>query len=137
VDLAVVYVIDSPASATFVNAGHLEELGLDAEALHARALANLRKRSPDLRAAIDQRALAVLKLQDSFDAARLLLLPDTLRDGEEVAAAIPDRDTLAVSPVPKDGDWSRLEKLARTPAGPPLYPHTLRVSRSGIRKAGP
>jgi len=56
------------------------------------------------------------KVLDTYDATRLLLVPSCLQPGEEVAAVIPDRDTLCVTRVPEDGDWSPLVELARIPS---------------------
>ncbi|MGC4118494.1 MAG: hypothetical protein QM765_28855 [Myxococcales bacterium] len=119
-ELVVVYVLDFPASVAFLTEDHRASLGIDAEALHARALANLQKKSPDLRLAVDQKAVSVIKTLDTFDAARLLLLPGLLKEGEELAVAIPDRDTLALTAISPGGDCSSFAKLAKTPAGPPL-----------------
>jgi hypothetical protein len=74
----------------------------------------------------------VIKSMDSYDAARLLLVPDYLNPGEELAAMIPDRDTLVLIKVPQNGDWSPLVKLAKVAAGDPLYRRPLRVTSAGI-----
>ena len=59
----------------------------------------------------------MIKSGDTYDAARLLLVQQHLEPGEEIAALIPDRDTLALMPVPENEDWSNLAELARTPGG--------------------
>ncbi len=115
----------------------MASLGMDETALHSRAIDNLSRLWPveATRQAVENRGVVVTKAHDSYDAARLLLLPERLRDQEEVAAQIPDRDTLVVAPVPADGDWSRLDRLARSTAGPELFAGALRVSAAGIRVA--
>jgi len=57
-----------------------------------------------------------------------------LEVGEWIAAAIPDRDTLFLAPVPPDGDWSGMKKVARTtgPTGYRLLDRQLKVGREGI-----
>src|SRR5262249_52087011 len=111
------------------------ELGLDLEGVHELALKNLRlKFSPDLVTSVlrDNNMVAV-KALDSFDAARLLLIPEQLDEGDEVVALIPDRDTLTLVPVPADGDWDSLRNLARIPASEHLLlDRPLRVRRGGF-----
>ena len=106
--LLVVYVVDRPHSVEYVSDGHLRELKIDADVLHARAMENLRK--------IAERR------GDGHDAARLLLLPEALPPGTSTTAAVPDANTLAlgVSSCP--------------PPGPkPLLPgRLLKVTRDGI-----
>jgi uncharacterized protein YtpQ (UPF0354 family) len=132
--LQVVYVLDSEKSVAYLTGAHLADLGLDAAAVHERALHNLRQRFPDgpVRTAVNERSLCVIKSGDSYDAARLLLVPGYLRDGEVLAAGVPDRDTLFLTAPPADGDWSGLQKLARATAGPRLLDRPLRVTRAGF-----
>ena len=112
----------------------LTELQLTPEEALGVARDNLAATSPRplVRAALQDGSLQVSKMGDTYDAARLLLLPGCLEHGEEVAAAIPDRDTLLVTRVPGDGDWSGLRKLARAAAGEPLWREPLRVTREGV-----
>lgn len=128
--LAAVYVIDSKHSVLYVDAALGALLGLDAAGLHQRSLDNLRASLP---AQAVRGALAgnvqVFKLGDTYDAARLLLVPSLLGEGEEVAAGVPDRDTLLLAPVPKD--WAALAR-ANTPAGETLLLRPLRISSAGI-----
>lgn len=137
--LLVVYVLDHDEAVAYLTRPQLEDLGLDVAALHDRALENLGRRFPAeaARRAIEEatggRGLSVLKSGDSYDAARLLLLPRHLREGEVVAAAVPDRDTLAVAPVP-EGDWTPLRKLAGLASGPVLLDRPLRVTREGVSR---
>lgn len=128
-------VVDSEASVRYLNADDLEELGLTADDALARAVDNFRDTLPGavVRNTLDQGELSVFKDLDSYDAARLLLVPDLLGEGESVVALIPDRDTLALAPVPADGDWSSLRKLAHNAAGPPLWTEPVVVTRAGLR----
>jgi uncharacterized protein YtpQ (UPF0354 family) len=133
--LRTVYVIDSPNSVRYVTEDDLNDLGLDLLGVHRLALDNLRERfSPDpVREAVRKDAIVTIKAMDSFDAARLLLVPEFLKEGEELAALIPDRDTLTLVPIPVDGDWKELRKLARVPASEHLLiDRPLKVSREGF-----
>lgn len=136
-DLHVVYVVDMPDCVQFVTPEILQSLGIDRTELHALALANLRKRwSPEpVRTVLDKRALTVVAAQDGFDASRLLLVPESLQPGEQIAAVVPDKNALALSPVPEDGDWAKLISLAQTlEATPPrLSSQPIRVSNTGFR----
>jgi hypothetical protein len=117
--LSVVYVIDSEDSVLFLTGEHTAELGLDSTALDELALRNLETTFPAaaVRSVIEKNTANTFKMMDSFDATRILLVPKHLQPGEEVVAVIPDRDTLFLAPVPQNGDWSGLKKLARVPSG--------------------
>lgn len=90
--LVVVYVLDLERSVSFLTARHLDELGLDRAGAHALALGNLAGRTPpDVLRGLAERTegVTVLKTGDTYDAARLLLLPRHVPEGEArlVAAA--------------------------------------------------
>lgn len=134
--LHAVLVQDSPHAVRFLSQAELAGIDVPFETLLAEAQERLA--SPELthavRDALNSRHLAMIKTGDSYDAARLLLLPEMLLDGEEAVALVPDRDTLAVAPKPMDGDWSGLERLARTPdSDRVLSERPLIVSRQGYR----
>ena len=66
-----------------------------------------------IRGVLDEKRLIVVKMADTYDAARLLLVPSELREGESVIATLPDRDTLALmGPVAAEGR-DRLIELTR------------------------
>ena len=88
-----------------------------------------------VRSVVGSRTINVIKISDSFDAARLLLVPGYLDAGESLVALIPDRDTLALTAAPADGDWAGLRRLARAAAGDPLWTEPLIVTSDGISKA--
>jgi hypothetical protein len=135
--LSVVFVLDSESSVAYVTGKHLAELGLTAEEALALAKANLAPTfdAKIVRGAVSDRTMSMVKCGDTFDAARLLLVADLLQEGEQVAVVIPDRDTLAVTSVPANGDWSGLRTLARAAAGPVLWDKPLLVTRAGISAA--
>lgn len=111
--LKIGYVIDHPDWVSYVDVDDLDKLKLDRDALHAQAIENLRNDSPPdiARKVLGEKELVRITYLDSYDATRILLLPDQLRDGEAVGACIPDRETLLVFPVPETDDWSRLNDL--------------------------
>jgi hypothetical protein len=142
--LEVVYVLDATHSVMYLTNQIMQELGLDRAGLHALALSNLAGTFPaeDLvRQVVERRELIVVKALDSYDAARLLLIPRYMRTGETLIAAVPDRDTLALLPEPANGNWEPIRDLARTPASEHLLLGVpLRVTAGGItrvRAAGP
>ena len=135
--LSIVLVLDGANSVAYLTERQLEDLALTSEDALQLAKENLCRsfEAAIVRRAIDEGTLNVVKTFDTFDAARLLLLPQFLRHGEELAALIPDRDTLVVTRVPANRDWSALRKLAKAKAGDPLWPEPLLVTSAGISQA--
>jgi hypothetical protein len=132
--LVVAYVLDGDKAVMYLTARHLEELKLDLEALDTRAMANLRRTFPGavVRHAVEKASFQMIKAGDSFDATRLLLVPEHLEAGESLVALIPDRETLALTPA-EAKDLDGLRKLARTPASPyTLLDQPVRVTRDGF-----
>lgn len=132
--LSIVFVLDSEASVAYVTADHLRELDLtDAQALEL-AKENLARTfdGSAVRRALEDGSLNVVKGLDTYDAARLLLVSRHLQPGEQVAALVPDRDTLVITRPLADGDWSGLRKLAKAADGDPLWREPLLVTSTGI-----
>lgn len=135
--LSVTYVLDHPHSVAYLTREHLDELGLDRTRAHALALRNLAGKTDPavLRKALGSGQVSVIASDDTYGAARLLLVPPQLESGQAVVAAIPDRDTLVLMPGP-DADLEGARKLARTPrTDRPLFDRPLRVTRDGIALA--
>lgn len=137
--LLVTYVIDSPNSVAYLVEAQLERLGLTREELRPLAMENLRRIGPipELGPTLNEGQMQVVKALDTYDAARLLLLPELLEEGQEVAACVPDRDTLVILPVPDDETIARLLEAGQTTTAPPLIPDPIRVTRDGFAKMGP
>lgn len=135
--LSVVFVLDSENSVAYLHSNHLTELGLDVESALSLARSNLaRSFGPEVvRKVVDGGSMHVIKSFDTYDAARLLLVPEYLQTGESLVALIPDRDTLALAPPPADGNWSSLRKLAKNAAGDPLYTKPVLVTATGLSAA--
>jgi hypothetical protein len=132
--LVIAYVLDSERAVMYLTAKHLEELQLDIEALHVRAMENLRRSfaGARVRHALEQGSVQVVKTGDSFDATRILLVPEHLEAGEELLAVIPDRETLAFTRI-EGADLVGLCKLARIPASPhTLLDRPVRITREGF-----
>jgi uncharacterized protein YtpQ (UPF0354 family) len=130
-------VIDSESSMTFVNAELLSKLGMSAEQAFMHARRNLKGKLPENLPSMlfDQKMMPSFKTGDGFDAARILALPDMLKEGQLVAALIPDRDTLVLLGISKDKDnedfW---ETLSDFPAANDYLIHArpLLITRNGI-----
>jgi hypothetical protein len=110
---------------------------MDDKALHDLALENLAQTTHDLRQSIcgamtEQKSVA-MKFMDSFDAARVLLLPRYLQPGEAVVALVPDIDTLTLLPMPADDQWEWVNNLAKDLSNDQLLlPRPIVVTREGF-----
>jgi hypothetical protein len=117
--LFVAYVEDGEHSVRFIMGTVADELGLSEYELNELALENL-SQTVDMqqvvRRALAEAAITCIKARDSFDAARVLLIPNCLQPGEVLAALVPDRDTLTLVWPPRDGNWAPLAELAKVPA---------------------
>ena len=135
--LSIVFVLDREASVAYLTGDLLAELKLTPDEALDVGRANLARTfgRDVVRSAVGSRNINVIKSCDSFDAARLLLVPGYLDAGESLVALIPDRDTLVLTTAPADGDWAGLRKLARAAAGDPLCAEPLIVTSAGIAKA--
>lgn len=127
--LQVAYVLDQEHSVVYLTRAHLDELGLDRAGAHALALRNLAARTPPelLERALQGDDVAVIKTGDSYDAARLLLVPARLGPERSVLAAIPDRDTLVLMPA----GFTGAREVARAAGERPLLDRPIRVSAEG------
>lgn len=135
--LSIVLVLDSEMTVAYVTDTQLAALALTADEALIVARANLAATfSRDVvRSAVGSRHVNVIKTCDTFDAARLLLVPGYLETGETLVALIPDRDTLVLTTPPANGDWAGLRTLAGTADGDALYPEPLVVTSAGIARA--
>jgi len=115
--LHVVCVVDGDVHVAFFTQDMLESLALDFSTIKEHALDNLAKRfdHKSVRKAVMQKEVTLIETGDSYDAARLLLVPRHLIPGETLVAMIPDRDTLVLSPLSPNGDWKPFEQLAKSP----------------------
>jgi uncharacterized protein YtpQ (UPF0354 family) len=124
-------------SVAYLSSSQLAELGLDSAAALKIAKENLGRSfdSALVRSTVEKPNLNVVKALDTYDAARLLLVPALLKPGEALAAMIPDRDTLVLAQAPKDDNWDGLTKLARNAAGDPLFRKPIFVTSEGFSAA--
>jgi hypothetical protein len=135
--LVVAYVLDQPTSVAYLHRGQVRDLGLDDERLHDRAMANLARDFPD--SAVEgalKGSLGLVRLGDSHDATRLLLVPARLKPGQALAALVPDSDTLVLAPCPAADGWKALARTSKAGGGKPVLPGVaLRVAPEGITRA--
>ncbi|MCY2981041.1 MAG: hypothetical protein NTU79_20450 [Planctomycetota bacterium] len=130
-------VIDSDSSMTFVNAELLSKLGMSAEQAFTHARRNLKGKLPENLPGMlfDRKMMPSYKTGDGFDAARILALPEMLKEGQFVAAIIPDRDTLMLLGISKDKDnedfWETLSDFPSA-SEHPIHARPLLVTRNGI-----
>ena len=85
-----------------------------------------------VREAVDRGSVVSVKQLDTYDAARLLLLPDLLQEGEALVAAVPDRDTLVFLKEPPGGRVEEIQGLLVSTSDKPLLKKALRVTNRGI-----
>ena len=109
-DLVCALVIDEPDAMTFVTEGHLDAWGCGERNLRNLALGNLKLLAEEEGGipvpAVGEAEPKVLHTGDGYDAARVLLAPETLEGVEGLVFGIPDRDTLVVGR--RDSNLSRL-----------------------------
>ena len=133
--LYVVYVLDGDPNVVYLTREHLKDLDMSDAEVGALALEHLRLTAPLdnlVREAVDQGSVVSVKQFDTYDAVRLLLLPDLLRDGESLVAAVPDRDTLVFLKEPPGGRVEAIEGLLVSTSDKPLLKRALRVTNKGI-----
>ncbi len=100
-ELIIVYTIAEERSIAFINEDHLERWRIAEHELHEQALANLRRRTADLRYTTvgeGEQRLFIFNSADGYDASRLLLT-DTLTQWArmlpgQIVIGIPNRDFL-------------------------------------------
>ena len=110
----------------------LAELGLSAAEARERAFRQLRDRMPSavIREQLSDPKVATYTAMDSYDAARILVLPELLSPGEQLGVAIPDRDTLVFFPA--DGGAELGRQLADSDSPDGLLDYGVRVTCDGF-----
>lgn len=133
--LAVVYVIDLPESVAFVNDDTADKLEMTEAQMHQRSLINLDPQgvfSQNIRE-FKPGHIAVVKTSDSYDAARLLLVPQSLPEDTILCAAIPDRDTLILAVMEDDTVFDMVDQMAKIPGSDRLiYDQAIEVRSTGF-----
>jgi hypothetical protein len=136
-DLLAVYVLDLPGGPRYLSEDDRGNLGIDVTEMHRLALEHLRRDFP--RQMVTDVVMggnpSAIQFQDSFDAARLLLMPEILEGDEELIALIPHRDMLLVLPASMRNEPDKLKQAAETlkcADHPPLLERPIRVTRSGF-----
>ena len=136
--LYIVYLLEGSQTAVYVTREHQIQMHLTDVELIQLAMENLRARSPSMgesvRRALDQKASVWVKHFDGYDAARILLVPEHLKEGEVLIAAIPDRETLVLS-VPPETGLEALSPLLLTVSEKRVYGFLLEVTEEGVTLA--
>jgi len=134
--LILTYVAQGEHSMRYLTDADLKKLGITADELHERAMCNLRERSlRDMtRKVVEERAMVSVAFGGGTDATRILLLPEYLRPGEEVAAMIPDRDTLIVMPPPPADKWEEMAGATPPDSDQLLTDRCIRVTCEGLER---
>jgi uncharacterized protein YtpQ (UPF0354 family) len=132
--LVIVYVEDRPDSMRMMVAADRAALGLDADALHELALANLRTACADFAHAPLAPGARVMRLTagDSYESSRLLL-PELWRPiasglGGELVVAAPSRDRVLFATGSAD-DLAELRRLAAEGVAADPHPLTATLLR--------
>ena len=133
--LVVVYVIDLPESVAFVNKDTAEKLEMTEPQMYQRSLQNLDPEGVFSQNVREFQAghIAVVKTADSYDAARLLLIPPALSEEITLCAAIPDRDTLVLAVMEDDTVFEMVDQMAKIPGSERLiYDQAIEVRSTGF-----
>jgi hypothetical protein len=137
--LHVCYVIHVPGAERLLTPADLQTLGLTEAQLHEHALANLGRDFPaqTVETAAGGEGSAV-QFGDGVDAARVLLIPRHLQDGQSVLALIPHRDMLLLLPSGMEADPDRLAEglklLGEEHGHYALSTSPLRVTAAGFER---
>jgi hypothetical protein len=134
--LAAIYVLDLPQAKRHLTEQDCTDLGINVEEIHGLALANLGKNfRSDAIAEAGTDSGSAIQYNDSFDATRLLLVPECLQPGQELVAVIPHRDMLALLPGSMREDPEKLQQaigVLECGEHPPLLNRAVSVTRDGF-----
>jgi hypothetical protein len=134
--LQLAFVADLPAGRLPITTEDREALGLTPIELRTLALRNLGVGFPRevVTSALEGNATA-FQGADGFDAARLLLIPDQLAEGEELTAIVPHRDLLVLLRANSPEELERAREGARAMdehGHPPLLDEPVRITSAGL-----
>jgi uncharacterized protein YtpQ (UPF0354 family) len=130
-----VYVIDLPESVAYVNEETAKQLELSEPEMYEQAMKNLDPEDVFKNNVknLDAGQVAVVKTADTFDAARLLLVPGTLDESKILCAAIPDRDTLVLAVMDSEQVFDTVDHMAKIPGSDRLiYDQAIEVRSTGF-----
>lgn len=135
--LVTVYLLEVSDGLRYVSETDRDRLGIDTAELHRRALEPLRRNLPRQMVSDVLRTgnPSAIQFGDTFNATRLLLLPELLHDGEELLALIPHRDMLVLLPPALRQEPDKLDAACKALAcgdHPPLFERPLRVTCHGF-----
>ncbi len=133
--LCVAFVIDMPQSVAFVNHEILKELEVDIDELYKAAVEHLDdEKFGGVIRSLEPDTLGAIKTGDSYDAARALLIPKYLSEGESLVIAVPDRDSLMLLRSHSPKRFDLMSRVAKFPGGDRLlYDQAIEVTANGFR----
>lgn len=132
--LMLVYVLDSEKSVAYIADVHAADLELDEAGLYDKALENARttyERDSLRDRYVDNDNFNMELCEDGHNSVCLILLPECLEPGEEIAVLMPDKDVFVAAPVPPDNNWNPLRAVARE-GNPPYIEQPMLVSSTGV-----
>lgn len=122
----VTYVIGAPHQRTAITAGVLRAWGVDPDALHARALENLRRETAHMLEEIGGPRRRYEHL-DGFDATRILVADLIVPEGiADPLVAIPEETVLLIAPASEQAALAAEAATRQAAADRPLSPHLFR-----------
>ena len=137
-DFLIVYVLDFDDRVAYVMQAQAESLDMNEEQLYQQSLTNARLLFPrekcrELMAQFDPKKVAhFLECADGHAGARLLVLPEYLEEGEELAAIILENSAFLMAQVPPNNNWNPLREVAKQAASPFVQQPFL-VTKSGVK----
>ena len=139
--LLAVYLLDVAGSPPYLSENDRKVLGIDTAEMHRLAIEHLRRGFPRqlVEGALAGGNAAAIQIQDSFNAARLLLLPEFLQQNEELLALIPHRDILVILPAAARHEPATLDdalKAFECDNHPRLLDRPIRVTHQGFEIVG-
>ena len=120
----IVYVLDFDDRVAYVMQAQSETLQMSEEQLYEQSLINSRELFPhekcrELMAQFDPKKVAhFLECSDGHASARLLVLPEYLEAGEELAAILLENSAFLMAQVPPGNNWNPLREVAKQAASP-------------------
>jgi hypothetical protein len=135
--LLTVYVLDLADGLCYLSESDRSLLGIDAAELHRLAIEHLRRDFPRqmITGVLTGGNPSAIQFQDSFNAARLLLIPEHLKENEELIALVPHRDMLLLLPAAMRQEPAKMDQAVKTlECGdhPRLLDRPVRITRNGF-----
>jgi hypothetical protein len=137
--LLAVYVLDLADGHCVLSEEDRGLLGIDTTEMHRLALEHLRRgfSRQMVSEVLTTGELSAIQFHDSFDAARLLVLPEFLQENEELLALVPHRDMLVLLPAAMRQEPDKLDQAVKAlecDDHPRLLDRPVCVTRNGFER---